>query len=87
MGSMFTEPPKAQITAADQQQPPKSGNTYASTRFWDRAFNSWVAEGMLDDKLKPGPHPEPDHLWNTNQEEFIRSYTSDFGNGNGEDNY
>ena len=38
-------------------------------RFWDQKFNKWIAgEGE-----KPGAHPDPNHLWNKDEEAFIES--------------
>ena len=35
-------------------------------RFWERQFLDWK-EGKGQ---KPGPHPDPDHQWNTHPEMF-----------------
>ena len=35
-------------------------------RDWDSQFKKWKAEGGK----KPGPHPDPDHVWNTKPEIF-----------------
>ena len=48
-------------------------NTYdedmIDTRWWDRDYDQWVKNvGPM-----PGPHPDPECIWNTKPEEFDRN--------------
>ena len=35
-------------------------------RIWDKAYMKWVKKKGP----KPGPHPDPNHKWNTNPEQY-----------------
>ena len=42
-------------------------------RDWDYAMNLWANNGAPakdDTKPIPGPHPEPNHLWNTDKQAY-----------------
>ena len=36
------------------------------SRDWDRKYDLWIKDANQFDK--PGPHPQPDHAWNTHPE-------------------
>ena len=42
-------------------------NNYPDPRFWDKQYRDWCVD---DSNYKPGPHPWPDHLWNTHPEMY-----------------
>lgn len=42
-------------------------------RKWDQKFKQYMESGG-NENLKPGKHPDPKHLWNTNQEKFEADY-------------
>ena len=51
-----------------------SGTIEQKTRQWDSAYNIWIDKGMPDADPNypiPGEHPNPDHKWNQDREQFI----------------
>ena len=56
-------------------------------REWDKAFNAWVVAGCPDNENddnwatapKPGAHPEGDHDWNKDPEQFLKGYKASQG--------
>ena len=40
------------------------------TKPWDKQFNNFIQGGK-----RPGKHPDPDHLWNKDEERYIQQRT------------
>ena len=40
------------------------------SRYWEMKFDKWLESVQNNDDThpRPGPHPDPDHWWNTNPE-------------------
>ena len=45
----------------------KNGMWY-DTRDWDARYDTWKFD--RDNQPRPGPHPDPNHPWNTNPEMY-----------------
>lgn len=44
-------------------------------RAWNMEFETWKMQGE-DPQLRPGPHPDPDHAYNTDFDNFMKEQRS-----------